>query len=413
MRHGGKILVDQLKKLGVRRVFSVPGESFLPVLDGLYESEIQNVVCRHEGGAAMMAEAMGKMTGEPGVCFVTRGPGACNASSGVHVAMQDSTPMVMFVGQINSRHRDREAFQEVDYRQMFGGLAKWVAEVDHVERLPEYIARAWRVAMAGRPGPVVLALPEDVLSAEADIEDWTGVVGQSPATVPESYTGILDKFLAAKRPMIIIGGPHWSSWAAMALDNFARNTGAPVVSNFRRQDYIDNRSTHYVGDLNVGVNPKLAARLRESDCLLLLGSRLGDIETQGFELVDPGDPKKTILHVHPDPAEIGRLYGAADAVVSPADHAIEMLSIVLEAKGREPQWLDQTEAARAEYEDWVKPQESPGEVKQEQVILWLSQHLSEDGLVASLLFLQAVWDAIGSNLWIHGLWVPGGGCGLD
>jgi len=236
MRHGGKILSDQLVKLGVRRVFSVPGESFLAALDGLYDSGIQNVVCRHEGGAAMMAEAHGKMTGQPGVCFVTRGPGACNASAGVHVAMQDSTPMVLFVGQIDTRHRDRETFQEVDYRAMFGGLAKWVAEVNDTARLPEYIARAFRVAVSGRPGPVVLALPENMLSAAADVPDFAGSAGVIDQSDPAVFALMVEKLRQAQRPLIVAGGPHWSRKSAGFLEGFAAKTGVPVVTSFRRQD---------------------------------------------------------------------------------------------------------------------------------------------------------------------------------
>ncbi|MEL6642256.1 MAG: thiamine pyrophosphate-binding protein, partial [Pseudomonadota bacterium] len=287
MRHGGQILVDQLMKLGVRRVFSVPGESFLAALDGLYESGIQNVVCRQEGGAAMMAEAFGKMTGTPGVCFVTRGPGACNASAGVHVAMQDSTPMVLFVGQIASSHRDREAFQEVDYRAMFGGLAKWVAEVDQTDRLPEYIARAFRIAMSGRPGPVVLALPEDVLSGSADVPDFAGAVKPLDMSDPAGFAVMVDYLRQSSRPVVVAGGSAWSRKSADFLAQFAEKTGVPVVSAFRRQDYMDNRHSQFAGDLNVGINPKLAARIRSADCILLIGTRFGDIATQGYTLVDP------------------------------------------------------------------------------------------------------------------------------
>jgi len=322
MRHGGKILSDQLVKLGVRRVFSVPGESFLAALDGLYDSGIQNVVCRHEGGAAMMAEAHGKMTGQPGVCFVTRGPGACNASAGVHVAMQDSTPMVLFVGQIDSRHRDRETFQEVDYGAMFGGLAKWVAQVEDTARLPEYIARAFRVATSGRPGPVVLALPENMLSGHADVADFAGSAGVIDQSDPAVFDLMIAKLRQATRPMIVVGGPHWSRKSAQFLQDFAAKTGVPVVTSFRRQDYMDNRHPQFVGDLNVGLNPRLAARVKQADLLLLIGTRFGDIETQGYTLVDPSDPGKVILHCHADANEIGRVYGADIGVAANGRAAI-------------------------------------------------------------------------------------------
>ena len=322
IRHGGKILSDQLVKLGVRRVFSVPGESFLAALDGLYDSDIQNVVCRQEGGAAMMAEAYGKMTGQPGVCFVTRGPGATNASAGIHIAMQDSTPMVMFVGQIDNRHTDRETFQEVDYRAVFGGLAKWVAQVDHTDRLPEYIARAFRVAMSGRPGPVVLALPENMLSGQADVPDLTIPVVLDTVTADVTQP-IMHALAQARRPLVVVGGPHWSHKAQMHLQAFAEVQDIPVVAGFRRQDYMDNHHSHYVGDLNVGVNPKLAARLRAADMLILLGTRMGDIETQGYTLVDPAKPGKVIVHVHADPDELGRVYAPDTAIAANASSVVQ------------------------------------------------------------------------------------------
>ena len=259
------LLADQLKLHGVRRVFSVPGESFLAALDGLHESGIGNVVCRQEGGAAMMAEAQGKMTGEPGICFVTRGPGATNAAAGVHVARQDSTPMILFIGQIDRGHRDREAFQEVDFRAMFGPLAKWAAEIDATERIPEYVARAFRVAVSGRPGPVVLSLPEDVLNAEAEVPDRPPA---GPRLAPD-WSGAareaMEMLRGAERPLVVVGGSQWSEEAAADLGRFAEAQGLPVAAGFRRQDHIDNRHPNYVGDLNVGVNPRLAKRLRESD----------------------------------------------------------------------------------------------------------------------------------------------------
>ena len=262
LRHGGAILAEQLKIQGVSRVFSVPGESFLAALDGLYESGIQNVVCRQEGGASMMAEAHGKLTGRPGVAFVTRGPGATNASSGLHVAMQDSTPMILFVGQIARDHRDREAFQEVDYRQLFGGLVKWVAEIDQTERLPEYIARAFQVAMSGRPGPVVLALPEDMLSAMADVADRPAVQVARAMPAPADVARIMDMLGQAKRPLVIAGGPGWSAKAAADLERFAKGMNLPVTVPFRRQDHMNNDSPYYAGDLGVGMNPALAKRLQ-------------------------------------------------------------------------------------------------------------------------------------------------------
>ena len=388
MRHGGQILADQLRILGVRRVFSVPGESFLAALDGLYESGIENVVCRQEGGAAMMAEAHAKLTGGPGICFVTRGPGATNASAGIHIARQDSTPMVLFVGQIARGHRDREAFQEVDYRQMFGGLAKWVAEVDQIERLPEYIGRAVQTAVSGRPGPVVLALPEDMLSGSAEVRDLPGrPIELAPTfhTVAEDALHWLCQF---ERPMVVVGGPHWSSEAADDLAAFASAQGVPVALGFRRQDYLDNRHPCYAGDLNVGANPKLTARMKAADALLVIGSRLGDIETQGYSSVDPQAPAQRILHVHADASEPGRVF-VPDMYV--AADAVSFVRALAALPPCDADWADWTAAARAEYEGWVQPQETPGAVKLEQVIRWLSDHLPEDAILTNGAGNYAAW----------------------
>ena len=379
-RHGGKILSDQLAILGVRRVFSVPGESFLAALDGLYDSGIANIVCRQEGGAAMMAEAYGKMTGQPGVCFVTRGPGATNASAGIHIAKQDSTPMVMFVGQIDRTHRDREAFQEIDYRAVFGGLAKWVAEVDQTERLPEYIGRAFHMAMSGRPGPVVLALPEDMLSALADTPDLPGPVRVLPGDVTGAATEVLARLARAKRPLVIVGGPHWSANASADLARFAQTQGLPVALGFRRQDYLDNRHPNYAGDLNVGINPRLAGRVRDADALLVIGSRLGDIETQGYTLVDPAGPQKSIYHIQSDADELGRVYQPTLGIVATAPDFIRALAGL---PAFQTDWADWTAAARADYDQWINPVETPGKVKLEQVIGWLSDNLPADAILTN------------------------------
>ncbi|MGR3632887.1 MAG: thiamine pyrophosphate-binding protein [Limimaricola soesokkakensis] len=380
MRHGGRILVEQLSRLGVERVFSVPGESFLAVLDGLHDSAIANVVCRHEGGAAMMAEAHGKLTGRPGVAFVTRGPGATNASAGVHVARQDSTPMVLFVGQIARGDRDREAFQEVDYRAMFGGLAKWVAEIDDTARIPEYVGRAFEVAMSGRPGPVVLALPEDVLSGHAETPD----LGPAPERLAPDLSGgaalIMARLVRAERPLVVVGGPHWSQAAAADLARFAETQGLPVAAGFRRQDYMDNRHSHYVGDLNVGVNPRLAERVRTADAILAIGTRLGDIETQGYTLLRPAVDDKTLIHVHADPDEIGRVWRPELAAVAPAPAMISALA-ALDPCGAD--WSGWTRDARADYEGWLVPKETPGAVKLERVIGWLSENLPEDAILTN------------------------------
>jgi len=379
MRHGGKILTDQLMAHGVKRVFSVPGESFLAALDGLHDSGIQNVVCRHEGGAAMMADAAGKMTGQPGVAFVTRGPGATNASAGVHVAMQDSTPMVLFVGQIARGHRDREAFQEVDYRAFFGPIAKWAAEVDQTERLPEYINRAFHIAMSGRPGPVVLALPEDMLSASANVPVLAPTAAPVAGVDPAQIDAILARLGAATSPLVVAGGPGWSDQAVADLQRFAGAQGLPVVTPFRRQDLMDNRNANYAGDLGVGMNPALGKRLKAADCLLVLGARFGDIMTGGYALIAPADPGKTIIHVHPDPDLPGTVFRTDLALTArPGD----VLARLAQAP-RAGDWADWTRAARSEYEAWGTPRETPGTVKMEQVVTWLSNHLPQDAIVTN------------------------------
>jgi acetolactate synthase-1/2/3 large subunit len=388
MRHGGRILVDHLKAQGVGRVFSVPGESFLAVLDGLYDSGIENVVCRHEGGATMMAEAHGKLTGRPGVAFVTRGPGATNGASGIHVARQDSTPLVLFVGQIARGHRDREAFQEVDYRAFFGPLAKWVAEVDDVARLPEYVNRAFRVAQSGRPGPVVLALPEDMLAEHAEVPDLPPMVQPVPGVDPDAVAALRAELALARHPLIVAGGPGWTAEAAADLRSFAEAANLPVAVTFRRQDYMDNRSSSYVGDLGVGMNPGLAERLRKADCLLILGSRFGDVPTGGYELVDPAMPDKTILHVHPDPDLPGTVFRADLAIAAPARAVLRAL-----AAGEPPSggWADWTAGARADFEAWQRPKDSPGDVKMEAVVRWLSESLPEDAIVTNGAGNYAAW----------------------
>ena len=380
-RHGGKILADQLAIQGVERVFSVPGESFLAALDGLYDSDIQNVVCRQEGGAAMMAEAHGKLTGTPGVLFVTRGPGATNASSGIHVAMQDSTPMVVFVGQIDTAHRDREAFQEVDYKRFFSPLAKWVAEVDTTERLPEYIARAFQLAQSGRPGPVVLALPENMLSAVASVPDRPKArVATQTATNRDAH--LIAKSLAkAEKPLVVVGGSGWSAEAQQNLQTFAAAWDLPVTVPFRRQDYIDNRMQTYVGDLGVGMNPALASMLSEADCLLVLGARLGDIMTAGYTLLDPAAHGTRVVHVHSDPDEPGHIY-APDIAVA-ADSASMVAQLASLSAPSSPQWAGWRADARAAYLDWQVPKETPGPVKMEQIVSWLSAQLPETAVLTN------------------------------
>jgi len=381
MRHGGQILADHLAAYGVERVFSVPGESFLAALDGLYERGIANIVCRHEGGAAMMAEATAKLTGRPGIAFVTRGPGATNAAAGVHVARQDSTPMILFVGQIARAHRDREAFQEVEYRAVFGTLAKWAAEVDQIERLPEYISRAFHVATSGRPGPVVLALPEDMLSAEAEVMDIPRpALRLAGVTVTEAEAVAL-ALRGAERPLLVVGGPHWSAAAARDLDRLSEAWSLPVAVSFRRQDRLDNDLPAYVGDLGVGMNPKLGARLAAADVLVVIGSRLGDIATGGYEILDPARPGPRLVHVHAGADELGRVFRPDLGIVATAPDMLAALAGLAAPKA--PVWAAWSAAARAEYEAWQNPLPTPGQVRLEDVVAWLSANLPADAIVTN------------------------------
>ncbi|HET7412714.1 MAG TPA: thiamine pyrophosphate-binding protein, partial [Pararhizobium sp.] len=308
VKTGGRLLVDCLEAQGVERVFCVPGESYLEVLDALSDSAIRAIGARQEGGAAMMADADGKMTGRPGIAMVTRGPGATNAASGIHVARQDSTPMILFVGQVGRRMKGREAFQEVDYRQTFGNLAKWVEEIDHADRIPEVVSHAFHVAMSGRPGPVVLALPEDMLTSLTDGEAGPRVEVAEPAPTPEAMAKFDALLTAAERPFLVLGGSRWDADAVVRVQAFAEHHDLPVGVTFRRQSLFDHLHPNYAGDIALGINPKLKSRVAESDLLILLGARFSEIPSQGFTLLDIPAPKQTLVHVHPGPEELGRIY---------------------------------------------------------------------------------------------------------
>ena len=310
-RTGGRILVDQLKIQGCDRIFTVPGESFLAVLDALHDTpEIDLTVCRQEGGVAYMADADGKMTGRPGVAFVTRGPGATNASAGVHVAFQDSTPMILFIGDVARGDRDREGFQEIDFPAFFGPIAKWAARIEDARRIPEYVARAYRVATAGRPGPVVLALPEDMLRGEVDATDRPCVPPLAEEPDPGAVQAMFELLKDATNPVAIVGGADWSPRAGHHFANFAFRHGIPVAAAFRRQDAIDNACGVYAGNLGYGPNPVLQQRIRDADLILAVGPRLGEATTDGYTLLTPDHPGQTLVHVHPDPNELGRVYHA-------------------------------------------------------------------------------------------------------
>jgi acetolactate synthase-1/2/3 large subunit len=317
-RTGGRILVDQLLIHGADTAFCVPGESYLDILDALYDTRdrLRLINARHEAGAANMAEAYGKLTGKPGICLVTRGPGACHAAVGVHTAFQDSTPMILLVGQVARNAMDREAFQEIDYRQMFGPVAKWVAQIDLTERIPEYMARAFRVATSGRPGPVVLALPEDMLAASADVSDGQPYECAQPAIAHDEAERIAQLLDDAQRPLLLLGGSGWTDAASADIKEFAEANGLPVATSFRRQDALSNRSSSYVGDFGTSGPPSLIKRMKEVDLLLVVGARLGEMTSQGFSLVDTPNPRQRLIHVHADANEIGRIYAPEIGVVS-------------------------------------------------------------------------------------------------
>ena len=380
-RHGGRILADALAAQGVRLAFGVPGESYLPVLDGLHDlsDRLSFIVCRQEGGASYMAEAYGKLTGEPGVLFVTRGPGATNGAIGVHTGFQDSTPMVVFIGQVGNEFAEREAFQEMDYRRMYGQMAKWVAQIDRVERIPEYVSHAFHTAMAGRPGPVVLALPEDTLFAEAAVADVPRCHTVRPAPSPSDMNRLSGLLGKAKAPFVILGGGGWNRDACRRLQSWIEQSGLPVGTSFRCQDLFDNRSPNYAGDVGIGINPKLAQRVKDADVLLVIGARLGEMTTGAYSLVEAPVPKQTLIHVHAGAEELGRVYRPELPINSGYPQFVESLeNFDLHNKA----WKEQTAAARQEYLEWTEPRPMPGRLQYGELIRWLSDKLPEDTIVA-------------------------------
>jgi acetolactate synthase-1/2/3 large subunit len=381
-RPAGHALVEALVAQGVDTCFGVPGESYLAVLDGLHEhrERIRFIACRQEGGAAFMAEAQGKLSGRPGVCFVTRGPGATNASIGVHTAFQDSTPMVLFIGQVAGDQRDREAFQELDYRQVFGpgtlGMAKWAAEVTSADRLPEYVARAFHTAMQGRPGPVVLALPEDMLTQPTTAPVLPRAEPARAWPAPGALRELRTLLLAAKRPFLVAGGPGWDAEACLALQRFAENWQLPVGTGFRFQDTFDNRHPQYAGDVGIAINPKLAERIRGSDLVIALGVRLGEMTTGGYTLLQAPRPAQKLVHIHPGPEELGRVY-AAELLIQAAMPAAAKALEALTAPAGELPWAGQAAAANADYAaNQVAPPVAPLDMAV--VVQTLQRRLPED-----------------------------------
>jgi acetolactate synthase-1/2/3 large subunit len=357
-RTGGQVVVSQLRGNGIDTAFCVPGESFLAILDALHDGPTRLITCRHEAAAANMAVAYGKLTGRPGVCLVTRGPGATQASVGVHTAAQDSAPMLLLVGQVGRAARGREAFQELDVPAVFGPMAKWAAEAHDPDRLPELLARAVQVAVSGRPGPVVLALPEDVLAATTRVADARPVRPVAPGVAPADLARLRELLGGARRPLVLAGGPGWSEAAAADLRTVAEASRLPVAVSFRSQDVLDNRSPSYAGDLGVSPNPALAERVRAADLLVAVGPRLGGITTGGYRLLEAPIPRQRLVHVHPGLAELGRLYQpdlAVNAAVGPFLAAWRSVPPV-----RGDTWKAWTEAARDNYLAWVRPWPGPG-----------------------------------------------------
>ena len=393
-RSGGRILVDQLKIHGVERAFCVPGESYLPVLDALFahRDAIELITCRHEGGAANMAEAHGKLTGKPGICFVTRGPGATNASIGVHTAFQDSTPMILFIGQVGGNFVEREAFQEIDYRRMFGPMAKWVAQIDRAERVPEFVAHAFQMATGGRMGPVVLSLPEDMLANQVEVADaraWQRVSASPGEPAMMRLTAMLQ---SAERPFVIVGGSGWDAKSCADFQHFIEMQKIPVGCAFRFQDLFDNTHPNYAGDVGIGINPKLAARIKAADLVIAIGPRLGEMTTGGYTLFEapfPSGAAQKLVHVHAGAEELGRVYQADLMINSSMPEMARVLAALprLTPSGVEQNALD----ANADYCAWQARKDTPGNVQMWDVIQHLERVLPADAIVTNGAGNYATW----------------------
>jgi acetolactate synthase I/II/III large subunit len=387
-RTAAEVLVEQLRIHGVRHVFCVPGESYLAVIDAFVDSDLAITVCRQEGGAAIMAEAVGKATSRPGICFVTRGPGATNASPGIHVASQDSTPLIVFVGQVARGMREREAFQELDYRAVFGSMTKWATEIDDPARVPEIISRAFYTACNGRPGPVVISLPEDMLTERIAVDDAPAyaAVETSPGTAE------LAKFAqlvgTARAPMLILGGSGWSQAAIDGVADFAEKYAVPVCTTFRRLHLFDALHPSYAGDLGIGPNPKLLERIKSSDLVVLIGGRMGELPSQSYTLFNIPRPQMTFVHVHPGAEELGRVYSAhlpVHATPTAFAAALEHLDVPGSPRG-------QAAEAHADYLAWTeKPTEQPGKVNFGAVMVWLRDNLPADSIITNGAGNYAAW----------------------
>ncbi|MBL28487.1 MAG: thiamine pyrophosphate-binding protein [Rhodospirillaceae bacterium] len=381
-RTGGKILIDALVLHGVDTVFAVPGESYLEALDALNDvsNHIRLVTCRQEGGACYMAEAYGKLESRPGVCFVTRGPGACNASIGIHTAMQDSTPMVVFIGQVERGHKGREAFQEIDYKAMFGSVAKWVAEIDDPRRIPEIVHRAFATAASGRPGPVVVSLPEDMLTERCTVHDGRPYQAVRPHPGGAEIDRMIALLRQAERPLMIVGGSGWTAQASADVGSFAEANAIPVLCSFRRQDSIGTERPVFVGDLGTTITPATIKRLEEADLLLVVGARLGEMTTRGYTLLETPAPKQTMIHVHADPDELGRVFQPDLGIVAGTQEfgaALRDLPPLAERP-----WASWTEEARKTYLEGRKPKAFDTALDLGAVMTTLDETLPDDTIIA-------------------------------
>ena len=387
-RTAAEVLIDQLRIHGVGHVFCVPGESYLAALDAFHDSDIAVTVCRQEGGAAMMAEAVGKATGRPGVCFVTRGPGATNASPGIHIARQDSTPVVMFVGQVAREAREREGFQELDYRALFGSMTKWATEIDDPARVPELVSRAFHTAANGRPGPVVVSLPEDMLTERVAVDDAPAFALIETSPGPTEMAKFGELVGAAQNPMMILGGSRWSQAAGDAVARFAQKLALPVCTTFRRLHLFDALHSCYAGDLGIGPNPKLLERIKAADLVILVGGRMGELPSQSYTLFDIPRPQMTFVHVHPGAEELGRVYSPhlpIHATPTAFAAALDRLDVPPVPRG-------QAAAAHADYLAWTdKPTEQPGAVNLGAVMVWLRENLPADAILCNGAGNYAAW----------------------
>ena len=389
-RTAAQALVDQLVIQGVRHIFCVPGESYLPVLDALVGRDIELTVCRQEGGAAIMAEAVGKQTGRPGICFVTRGPGATNAAHGVHIARQSSSPMILFVGQVDRGVKGRDAWQELDYAAVFGSMAKWAAEIDDAGRVPEMVSRAFHIAMSGRPGPVVLALPEDMLRETVKVADALPVAPAEIVGDVHAMGDLLGLLGKAKSPFLLLGGSRWDAEARDAIAEFAEKFELPVATGFRRLPLFDPLHRNYAGDLGLGANPKLVARVKAADLVIVVGERLSEVTTQDYTLWDIPAPQTKLVHVYPDAAEIGRVWTPHLAIVATPRRFAE--SAASSVGTNILPWADATAEAHAEYLAWSdKPTPQPGAVNLAEIVIWLREQLPADAILTNGAGNFAAW----------------------